>query len=275
MTSSLGVTVGAKFEADAFGTVFSIGSNATWTKSLTRSTTSSVKTTNIAGYTTGDEDKIVYSAAKVDVYYYQVLSHPDIENMQEQSDGKKYISINIPKKNDVYHDSISSFNNSNGSLPDIDETLLRHTIGDPTSYPSGAEASALISENSDKCGTDYTLPCSRIVDPQAIGSSDITGSMTIGFDMGTSVDDSVNTMNISSGSQEYCAGSVCLGISADTGTGIGFSTTTDKSIAVSGTINDIDESYNPAKRYKAGMFMYYDIYNTNKVMMINYIFEPI
>lgn len=131
--------IGAKSPTEMFG--FSVGIQrkldvkATFSKGRTYTLSRSVN------FTTGpNEDTVVFTTTPVDLYTYQVISHPDPTFV-----GREF-RMQLPRE-PIYLQVERGFYNAHvqdGLL--VDDSILAHRIGDPESYPTNAEKNSLLAQ---------------------------------------------------------------------------------------------------------------------------------
>lgn len=103
-------------------------------------TSASYTLTKTLLYETGaNEDSVVFASVPLDLYTYTVLSHPDPTLVGTE------VVVRLPREaitvmvtRDKYNESVLE------DWQKIDGRIFQHTEGDPSSYPSPAEKSALL-----------------------------------------------------------------------------------------------------------------------------------
>jgi len=91
-------------------------------------------------------DYVIFSAIPIDFYLYEVKQVNPENNPDELSVGD-YVNTSFERGAKLHMTSIEFYNNNNGDYPDIDNTILSHTIGNPKSYLTKAEAHNIIDIN--------------------------------------------------------------------------------------------------------------------------------
>jgi hypothetical protein len=84
-----------------------------------------------------DEDKVIFTAIPFDVYYYEVLSSPNPTGVGSR------VCISMPREMQTLSVARPFYNDNNGDKPDIGSTVLSHSIGDISTYPTLQEKNAL------------------------------------------------------------------------------------------------------------------------------------
>jgi hypothetical protein len=115
-------------------------------------------------YTTGPiEDTVIFTTIPLDQYTYEVTSHPDPELI-----GSKVV-ISLPREPIELQVERERYNaNVVSGGPIIDERVLAHTVGVPSSYPSSSEKGELLASFD---GFD--------LGPQSVGNSGGSSSLSI------------------------------------------------------------------------------------------------
>jgi len=277
---SMSLGYGLKFEVpEAFSTEL--------TASIQTSSKATKGTTVLTGsgsfYQTNEDDNVVYVSSVVDSYLYEVLASPNLENITVQDDGKRYMTINLPYDHHRYMKNFSSYNANNGNAEDIiAEDFLFHTEGDPTTYPSAGQMTALI-PHSNLCSSDYLPPDCYLVSEEMStpeGSNSAFGT-NLTFSQSNNFETSFEVALVLNGST--CVGSVCEKYSSSQGNGISFSFTANKNMEATGSLGALSEDIEPGtsstyydnRQYFANMFLYFDsLSNGNPIQILNYSVNP-
>jgi hypothetical protein len=94
-------------------------------------------------FTSGAEDKVVFTTIPYDVYYYHILSTPDGKGVDTE------MVVNVPRSPVITAVPVDYYNANNGDCQDITaDNLITHTIGNPKSYPSVAFLQARVADDS-------------------------------------------------------------------------------------------------------------------------------
>jgi hypothetical protein len=206
------------------------------------------------------EDKVVFTAVPMDVYYYKVVSssNPDFKKGST-------VSINIPREPETLSVTREYYNAHNGDTPDIDETVIAHEIGDPMSYPSENDKDRMMNLAG---GTGYEN--GPIVVGQGAAETrigmDITNTKTFGRDINTSV-----TISAAAG-----AGGFKVGASAGFQYGFSYDLSTSEGMFFEGALGDIsEEAYTSENKYEAGLFTYPHHHHEQTFMVVTYWVEDL
>jgi hypothetical protein len=247
---SVGFSIGYEHE-DPFGIVSS-SFKLTVEESLDWISSRSSEIEKYISYSSGpDEDKVVFTAIPFDVYYYTIVSSPDPTEVGNP------MTINIPRELQTLSVSRTFYNANNGDYPDVDASILNHTIGDVSSYPSVAERNTLIASEG------LYSPDS----PVGVGTGSITVgvSMTEGQGTGTYSDFSVTVET------EVGSGGFTVGASSGFHYGHEYTVTNTQSTFYEGTVGDIDEeTYTSGMGYTFGLFTYPDSLGDQSFTVVNY-----
>lgn len=239
MGFSVGFSVGYEsegiFDLWDFSVKLSVESAFDWTA------TQSVSIEESYTYTTNDEDQVVFTTVPYDVYYYEVIQGPDEDMIGET------IVVNLPRKVITLPVERTYYNDNNGEWPDIDASVLSHTVGDPMSYPGSADADRLIAS-----GGGQGLKSTKTMSVgQGSGSTSIEMSLTEATGEGTSFDIGVN-IEVEAG-----AGGFKAGVSAGFHYGESYSITTSSGTIFSGEVGNIPaDDWSIDKSFTYGLFSY-------------------
>jgi hypothetical protein len=257
ITVSAGVTLGASVEF--------LGAGVEVTGSITRaasfSAAQSYELERSIVFTTGPlEDAVVFSTLPVDQYTYTVQSHPIAALVGEQ------VVVNVPRTPITLIAERSFYNRtvSEGSVK-VDESVFRHTIGDPRSYPTRAEKDALIEPVGECC----LGPLEEHLDEEFAGKLLGGGFASDLATVGQGGSDTAVTLRFAQ-TNEYRAGreiayalemnvtggGVLVGgsVGGSESTGIGWGNTS--ATTYSGTVGSLSADAFAAGRYSFGIFTY-------------------
>ncbi|MDJ0761744.1 MAG: hypothetical protein QNJ97_02050 [Myxococcota bacterium] len=257
---SSSLSIGFGLGQDLFGIGLGLSTNLYFRSYIDFFATRSLSLTLSFAYTTGaGMDKVVYTTIPYDVYYYEIVSSPEPENVGE------IITVNLPRKNKAIGASIDFFNQNNGHFSDITREMIGHTAGDVLSYPTVDEKNEIMNEAEQET-LDYTY---RLESDEAMSVGN-TGSITLGISLAASVGAGVS-MGFST---TIGLGATIAGISL--GTSVGFQYGHTYSITIRGetsfrgTISGLDSAYFPEHAYDVGLFVHPKIYNDQTVLVMNW-----
>ncbi len=140
-------SIGGKFGPDKAN--ISIVGSLELAFEYTHTTAHEVTQTFTFGCASG-EDKVVFTATPMDVYFYTVTCSPD------PSDVGDLVTINVPRESQFKSLTVETFNLANGGLPDIGQSVLNHSIGNVASYPTLFVRNSLIGTGA--YYSDHTQP---------------------------------------------------------------------------------------------------------------------
>jgi hypothetical protein len=274
-SASLGVSVsasiGAKGGFKLFGNGVEVEAKQTFTASMNATATAAVSISTSYAFTGGgDEDKVVFTAVPIDVYYYKVLSSPDTSAVGQ------VISINLPRKPQTFSVSRSYYNAHNGEAPDVDTETLSHNIGDPWSYPTRSDRDqhltnglALLKQGWVNA-SDPTL--GGWVNDTMVTVGQGSGEQTLTIEANRSIGAGVEAELSSTTEVEATVGPVVAGGSLEFSVGVGLNVTVGEGFFVEGTIGDIPaEHFSGDKLYKAGLYAYpHQSQGGQSFMVVNY-----
>ncbi len=250
MGFSVGFSIG--FEAEAPFGLAKASFKTTVESSMDATSSQSTEVEQYVSYAGGaGEDKVIFTAVPFDVYYYKILSSP------VASEVGKMLTINMPRQMQTLSVERGFYNAYNGDGDDIDSSVLKHTIGDPRSYPTEAERDALLKSGG----------LMSVASPVGVGSGSITVGIrkSAGQGTGSSFDFGV-TMEGEAG-----VVGVTMGGSAGFHYGYESSVTHTESTLFEGTVGDIPQSaYDSSRAYSFGLFAYPFTRGDQKFTVVNY-----
>ena len=186
-----------------------------------------------------NEDKVVLTTIPMDVYTYTILSHADPEMVGEK------LTVRLPRKMITLQVERNYYNEhivDGGSV--IDESVFRHTLGDPWSYPTAGEKNATLATVG---GLESDL------ETVGIGSSFVTsvvavsnswsegGTLEAGFEI----------------SVQGTKGGLLGGFTVGGSLSSTLRTTSGEQTTYTGFVGDIDEDfYDSSLGYSFGVFTY-------------------
>jgi hypothetical protein len=207
-------------------------------------------------------DKVIFASVPVDVYAYE-----------DTTTHEKYY-VREKRSPEIQFTDVNYYNANNGSYPDIDQSVLRHTIGNPYSYPTLANATSIakafpglsyvIDQVKDK-GGQLLVPGV----PEGVGTFGFdysaVASTIASFDVTTSVkvENEISFVGIAGSSM---AASFGCHVSASLSTGI----------AVGGSVGGLSADYyqQPGYRYDWGIFADTRAFSGNQFLVLNYWVSP-
>ena len=202
------------------------------------------------GYGTGPYDNLVI--AEVDVYQsylYRIITDPDSTNIG------KGLTVNIPLG---HRRSALSQEFFNHAFPEfkIEAPILGSVPGDINSYPTLAEARALLEEHAPI--VDIGAAVHLLEPPASAGATatwgySVTHSESSEFSFGLYVDASLRACTPDASGMNP---SVCAGVTAGTSIGYAHSRTWSSSTSFAGTIGGIPGQNWVDNLYNAGLFAY-------------------
>ena len=234
--STIGLRTGTSIGYEApslFGTT-SFETKLTFSYAMDRISSRAVTLDQTQTWTAGNEDAIVFQVIPFDVYYYEIVSSPD------PADIGKPLSINVPRKLSTYKVPVALYNQSIVNGPSVGPTLLNHTVGDPSSYPTEntcADAPGGGSFGETSFLVDPDTWCYASAAPLRVG----VGTGSVGFSIartdtaseGTSTDIGVDFEVVAG------AGGFSVGQSVGFHWGYGYTIDTTNSYNFSGQVGDL------------------------------------
>jgi hypothetical protein len=204
-------------------------------------------------YTTAPgEDLVVFTAIPFDVYYYTIRSSNDAAEV-----GTK-ITINVPRKPQTIAADPAFFNAHVGpNGPIVDESVLRHTLGEPYSYPTAADRDRLTNVEGGAIGLVATVP----------ESGTATSTLQLGKTKGSGTSASID---VTFSWEVSGASGPTVGGSAGFHYGYSYQVSTTKTTLFEGTVGAI-----PAKRfadhiYSFGLMTYPSSIDGKGFLMLDY-----
>lgn len=255
--SSVGFSVGVSFgyESEGLFDLWSVSLKASFESSFDWTATTSVAYAESYTYSTTNEDAVVFTTVPYDVYYYEILQAPDPEMVGTR------MTVNLPRKPVTLPVERTFYNEHNGTAPDIDDTVLSHTLGDPLSYPSKADAEELIANSfgegliSKKVMTVGEGSNSSSIE---LSRTTSTGS-SFAFDIGVTIE------------AEAGAGGFTVGASAGFHYGESYGITTSDSAVYSGEVSSLPkEDYSLDKSFDWGLFTYRGKLGAEQFIVVQY-----
>ncbi len=208
--------------------------------------------TSLAYTTDGGQDLVVFSAIPFDVYYYTIVSSPTDAEV-----GQKF-TLNIPRKPQVISSDPDFFNERTGPNGlKIDAALLGHTLGDPTTYPTKADMTAISQQPSALVGDLASVPQSGT----QTSSIDNTSSSGYGAEMDLSV---TYSWEVSAKTGPTVGGSVGFNY------GHSYQITTSTTTTFSGTVGAIPKQNFADHGYGWGIMAYPQSLGNERFVRLDY-----
>jgi hypothetical protein len=209
----------------------------------------------------GGEDKVIFTSVPMDVYSYEV-----VDSISGAGKGS-ILKLEIPRDFTTYMVTRDFFNENNGIVADIDGSVLQHTVGDPTSYPTLAQRNSLLAKYGGYW-SDAALPVSQGSDNTPSGTTVLEISVESGEE--ETVDLATETESQVGGG----AGGVSVLATAGFSSGFNYTTSTSVGTTFGGTVGYLPTRfYNQANyAYKSGLFTYpfFDNRDNRSYWIVNY-----
>jgi len=212
----------------------------------------------IMDYAGAGEDLVIFYTVPYHQFIYSYASHPDPAALGTS------LTVNIPMMPRVFAVSREYYNANNGDQADVDETILGHTPGDPSTYPSFAEVPGILGEN---IPLGFTAPPVSVNEGSGFKELELalTGEATVGGSVSLSVE---------------VSGKVC-GVSVCVAGGLGGSVSAFAEASVSSatifssSVGAIDADHWADNLYDYGLFsylslMYDSVGNAVPFVVVNY-----
>ncbi len=256
--SSHGFSTGFSFGA-SFNAPFGLAEaelKTTVENSFDWGTATTHEVTETWGYTTGvGEDKVIFTAIPFDVYYYEVLSSPEADQIGET------VTINVPRQPGNFHQTVGYFNSHTTGIT-IDDTVLTHSLGSPFSYDDRTGRDEL---ESDSGGRGLFSNHSVSVGTSTTGTSVITLE-----DLTTETDTYEYELGVTVAA-EVSAGGVLAGGSVGYQYGYSYSTSVSRGTYIEGEVPDVPEDdYDSDKAFVWGLMAYPDIAGGQEFTIVTY-----
>jgi hypothetical protein len=254
---SAGFSVGYEYESDLFQCGFSM--KATFEASFDWYAKNSQTVETYSSYTTDPgQDMVIYSAIPFDVYHYTIVSSPDAQEVDRD------VTINIPRAPQVRAASIDYYNANNGGALDVDQRILRHTLGSVWSYPTADDKERILNDAVAANKATYTRLAAGPLQVPQTGTSMVgvarTNASTTGKDVGLSV----------SVEFEGKAGGVTAGTSVGFEHSYSYEVTTEKGSFFEGTVGKIPSETYEANAYCYGLFVYPQALDGQSFLVMNW-----
>lgn len=207
-------------------------------------------------FTTGaQEDSVVFTCIPMDRYIYRVVRHYDEELLDA------VVTVDLPRtpvtiqvEREFYNESIAE------GAPVINASVLQHTVGDITSYPTKAKKVQLV------LGHDGISASSTV----NVGAGSGSSTQTLELEESTSFEAALELGF--EFAMETTAATVTAGFSVGSSSKAAFQTSIGSSTSWSGTVGDIAPVDFPDNSYQYGLFTYYysDPVSGQKFQVVNY-----
>ncbi len=268
---SFGLSFGIKVESPVWDFVEGSAKYDWTTTQVTSNTTKKIISYGTSYSADYGHDYVVFTTPTYDSYLYEVLSHPKINDISVHSDGKRYLTINVPKEALIYKWEKDYFEEN--SKTKIDENLFKHNIGNPFSYPTDAEKNTILNNNKNNCD-DTTGECNfESPDYTPVGEGSSITKTEISFET-ESVKENI-TSNEHSLEVEICVAGICGGAHEAMENKDIYEISAGKEMQFEGQIADIAEEFYKDYNYMYKLFVYFnkDETNSQKYLVINYAVE--
>ncbi len=196
-------------------------------------------------YTTGAmEDSVIFTTVPIDRYTYTIVSHPKAELI-----GQK-VFVNLPRDpiTTIVERGFYNAHITDGSLK-IDDSIFKHTVGDPQSYPSKADKD-LLKENH----IGHFLENG----PRSVGQG--TGNIQVFMNVGNTLSKGHVLAVDFDFSVDATFGAVLAGFSVGAGTEKALSIESGDTTQYIGTIGNLSAKDFGPNSYSYGLFTY--VYKT-------------
>ncbi|MEM9114093.1 MAG: VCBS repeat-containing protein [Myxococcota bacterium] len=233
---SAGVSVGFEADIPFVGSAEAILN----TRSTVEQSTSSAYElqTSVVRQTGALEDSVIFTTVPLDIYTYEVLSHPNPDLIGEK------IEVRLPREpitvlveTRVYNAAILE-----DGTP-IDEAIFQHVVGDPSSYKSRSEKNSILSRNPG-------------VETEEVDVGQGTGQTTVSIsDFSSTTQGSAYDFEASL-DVKATAGGVVGGYSVGGGVGSAVRVTRGQETIYEGAVGNIAAEFFPRDAYSWGLFAY-------------------
>ena len=252
LTVSVSTWVGVKAKS---GDIFSVTAKAKMTESLKLWTSKAYQLKRTVIFTTGPaEDTVVFAALPVDLYEYEIVSHPDPDMIGVNA------VVALPRSPIVLQTERSFYNENvlEGS-PKVDHTVFQHTPRDRGSYMDPVQKNIFLRDRE-----------SLSIGPQSVGQG--SGSTTLRLDVNESIGEG---RQLSIGFQtdvEVTAGPVVAGFSVGVTASNALQVTSGESFSYTGVVGSIEAASFWDNQYSFGLFTYVheDRVSERQWQVINY-----
>lgn len=187
---------------------------------------------------------VVYTCVPMDVYQYKILSSPIPEDIGT------FFVVNVPRSPIFSSAEVNYFNSHCNGVINIDSSILKHTIGEPDTYPTIEDQTAIETLNNNSAG--FYTPLSYGVNVGA-GAGTFTSNIEQMHSYGSSYDFNLNV----GFTAETTAGYAVLNISAAFHYGWSTTLTMSSSVFVEGCVGNIStDDFSPLKSFTWGLMSY-------------------
>nr|WP_320132610.1 FG-GAP-like repeat-containing protein [uncultured Holophaga sp.] len=206
---------------------------------------------NISYDTYAGTDAVLFSSVPVDCYRYQVTKVGAGSKLKEG----EIVVVQKTRKSVLQFTDVAFYNEHNGDYPDVDGTVLQHTIGNPLSYMGYTQALA------------KTLDPTQLLVIENVGAGIVPrGNLYNTMNYATSVTAATSaefTWETESESQASFA--ILVGASASTSLGIAIRTSTTLGTSIGGSVGGLDpDYYTSSLLYNWGVVTYVDAIGNGK-----------
>ncbi len=255
---SVGISVGTSIDTDIpfvpdfeleIKTTVTVAGDFIWGQGDEYTFTSSVE--NPSG-----QDLVIANVIPYDAYAYLIKDSPIPEEIGE------IFTLNIPRRPQTYTFERNDYNARNGEWADVDERVLSHQVGVPSTYPTPAKRDELMANSIFALRSPNTRICGMGGSVQIL-----TCEWQQSYSEASSADVSVET------EIESNIAGVLLGMNAGLHYGVEIEWHWSTSTFIEGAVGDMLPSTGDTDRTFAwGVFAYEDILpdNKNPFMVVNY-----
>ncbi|MFO0584793.1 MAG: hypothetical protein U0229_21175 [Anaeromyxobacter sp.] len=244
-SSSMGYSLGfsVSYESEGIFDLWDVSIKASFESKFDWTATESRTITETHTWRAYQEDTVFFTAIPYDVYYYEVVSSTDPQKVG------KLLTVNLPRQPVINSIDVATYNAKNGDAPDLGpEVLGGSTAGDPFTYPTSAEASALMA----------SAPHGQSM--KSTYMEDVGGGATA-RDIEMSIENTKGTGTKfeleAKVEAEAGAGGVKLGVSAGFQYGEEYKVSSTDGTIFGGSVGGLPTGSNvPSKQFKWGLFTY-------------------
>lgn len=205
-------------------------------------------------------DTVIFTAIPYDAYSYRVLQSPI-----EDEVGKLF-SLNMPRKQRAFSVERNFFNANNGDGPDVDERILTHTIGIPSSYPTIQARNSFLSGSRFAYVSNMTHSC---------GGAGAIGILGCEWSNEHSEDSSIDlSMEVEA---ESTIGGLLLGFNSGVHFGVEAEIHWSDSTFIEGAVGDmLPSDFSVSRSFDWGVFTYEAELpgNGGPIVVVYYWYEP-
>jgi len=245
-SQSIGVTNTTTYSvtqelSTSLGSFFGVSASGTIESSFEKSSISKETTTYVQGFSGGyDQDVIVFQGTLYHSYGYRIehSPNPELEGLE--------ITFDVPVSSKTYKWTTDKYNSTFGAPFALGSNLLSHTIGDPTSYLTPAQATGLV-----QTYVGWKTPTATTVGATNNGSN--SAAIELENESTTSTQRTITL----SGEGSFSAGFSTTKISAGFGSSRMYEVSYSDTTTYEGVVGDIAPAAWNAMHYEFGMLVYH------------------